>query len=402
MKRLFSVILAVIFALSLCGCVNELPDSSGDISFLLLGDSIADGYSVADNPSYQYANKVAQKMGYTLINDAVSGDDTDDLLTKIQDETATQQHIRHADIIGISIGGNNLLHLSAAKIAKLTVQGADGDEAKALLSGLKKGVSDIFGEIRKLNEKSPIYLQTVYNPFCGTSNVLYKAFEPTVAQLSKKAKAIFEEICSADKNAKTVDIYSLFKAHYDETEKTDYIFTDCIHPSKAGNDVIANEYINQFTADTNSGKLPKPTSYESHPLKSDCKISARYEMSSAAKDDNSVVFSGESGKACDGILLSGDIPKKAIGITFSVQASQTDRLGVMGLCGETAEDEHIFDTDSVYRVSSDETTQVRVIFGDHFSVNDGEDAPKIESLLIYLKIGGNNCTLSDIRYIIGE
>lgn len=400
MKKIFSLILAAMLALSLCGCTNTLPDSSGDISFVLLGDSIADGYAVADNPSYQYANIIADQMGYTLINDAVSGDDTDDLLTKIKDEQPTAEHIRNADVIGISIGGNNLLHLSAAKIAKLTVQGSDGEEAKSLLNGLKKGVNDIFSEIRNLNPNSPIYLQTVYNPFCGTTSLLYKAFEPTVANLSSKAKAIFEDICKNDSNAKIVDIYSLFKQHYDETKKTDYIFTDWIHPSKAGNNAIAVQYINQLKADTQSGALPMPKNYECQQLNDNCKISARFDSSLASIDNNSIVFSGESGKAYDGFLLNDDIPKNAIGITFSVQASQTDRLGIMGIGGKNVDDKHIFDTDCVYRVSGDEKVSVRVIFTDHFSINDGESIPKIESLLIYLKNGGESCTVSDINYIL--
>ena len=103
-------------ALALCLCLTLLPTGAvaAPVSYVALGDSIAAGYGLVgyagdySNPSGCFPALIAQAQGYSLNNLAISGDDTSDLLEKMQ-TSRYQNALKNADVISVTIGSNDLL-----------------------------------------------------------------------------------------------------------------------------------------------------------------------------------------------------------------------------------------------------------------------------------------------------
>ena len=106
--RTASVLTACIMsAVCIATVLPEATASAAEKKMLVLGDSISAGYGLA-NGELGYYDYVAEYGGYSMTNLAVSGDTTVDLLEVIAKDN-TQKAVKDADLICISIGGNDLL-----------------------------------------------------------------------------------------------------------------------------------------------------------------------------------------------------------------------------------------------------------------------------------------------------
>lgn len=162
-----------------------------------LGDSIATGYLLDDPTTQGYPYKIANYMNMNLNNAAINGETTSELLTLLdgQDSNSEGSHVveyvSNADIVTVSIGGNNLLHPTVAalnmgvpggdvtkasfsQIISATLALASGSQYQYLSDNLKLGVDsfnndfpEIIKKIHTINPNAKICVSTIANPIEG-------------------------------------------------------------------------------------------------------------------------------------------------------------------------------------------------------------------------------------------
>jgi lysophospholipase L1-like esterase len=241
MKKIISLFIVLILLIVSIPVINA--DTEETDKLLLLGDSIAYGYGI-DNNSDKYGNIVAKDYDFDLINDAVVGDETADLLKLINKDTTVQEHIKSADTIVVSIGGNDFLGLrynfAVSDLADIISKGADSTVLVNMLDGVKKNISLIHKGIRKLNENVKIVLQTVYNPFQGKSDAFTTMLCQVVELVRKDFTQIYFDEAKDDDYMSIADIESTFRNYYDNNSGgAEIVQSDYVHPSVQGHRMIA-------------------------------------------------------------------------------------------------------------------------------------------------------------------
>lgn len=162
--------------------VSAAPKSktTTSVSYVALGDSIATGTvtqftTITSYVTYFYQHLQSyygRRVTVKLTNLSHDGDRTNELLLKLQTDSTVRSAVTNANVITISIGGNNLMQ--AASIPGFT----SIDPAK-----LDQGLRDfndqwpqIINAIKALNRKNAkIIVATVYNPYDINEPVGYEA-----------------------------------------------------------------------------------------------------------------------------------------------------------------------------------------------------------------------------------
>lgn len=146
-------------------------DTVKDNLYLALGDSIATGtlHNFARVTSYTgYLYQTLRKRGYQtrMMSLAQDGDTTRELLYKLG-QNWFQGWVRHADLITLSIGGNNLMR--AASIPGFT--SVCVPKAEAGVCAFCSDWEKIIERLRVLNPHCSLIIMTVYNPYNHTQNL---------------------------------------------------------------------------------------------------------------------------------------------------------------------------------------------------------------------------------------
>ena len=249
MKKIIACILC---AALLCTALAVFVSAAAKpTKFLVLGDSIAAGSGVmTDRERFAYAWIVADAKGWELTNYGAGGDCSFDLLRKVKEDKNIRQAIREADVINVSIGGNNLLH--AEDFYGLIYEGLLGDYSQ--LEPIHEIIRDDFYNtipvIRKLNPDALLVVQTLYNPvFPILPQSLYKAYGEAVRGINASIYDYLDENPGAYVVA---DVYGEFLRRYGT------MFFDMTHPSFIGHAVIA-----QVLLDTIDGtETAQPTLFD--------------------------------------------------------------------------------------------------------------------------------------------
>lgn len=223
LKKALAVLLAVITVFSVLAVSAA---AAGRKNYVLIGDSIAYGQGIANSQDACYGKIVADTNGYNYANYAVDGY-TSSALLKYLDVDFVAAGIKKANIISVSIGGNDFL---TSNIAGLLISGKFGSGSKFDSIGEKfsANFAAIISKIKKLNSSAAILVQTVYNPSRGFFSDVYQKGADTI-------NGAIRSYLSAHKGAFViVDVASAFAGHARE-----YIAADTIHPNAKGNLVIA-------------------------------------------------------------------------------------------------------------------------------------------------------------------
>ena len=104
-QRILSVLLCAALLLSL---LSLSAGAAKQTRYLVLGDSIAYGSGLSNPKEAVWGKIVADTNSFAYENYAVPGHTTANLLRRMETE-AVREAIGSADIISISIGGNNFL-----------------------------------------------------------------------------------------------------------------------------------------------------------------------------------------------------------------------------------------------------------------------------------------------------
>ena len=272
--------------LTLCLAAALLPTTAlaaeGAKTYLALGDSITTGYAPGGTTvARPFADQVAAEYGYTLVNRAQDGETTASLLAKLE---AEEIDVTGADLITISIGGNDLLQALYHTVAAYAASGATGS-VEETLAQLMTGTADaaawqamsvvlqnfagsetvadavaaagvnlaaILTAVKTANPTARIILLNQYNPY---SHVEGAALEALVSTVDTGVQALNTGLAAVAKAAgvTVADIYTPFAAAAENPCNANLAgasgFSIDIHPNQTGHDLIAAT-LNQLLAES--------------------------------------------------------------------------------------------------------------------------------------------------------
>ena len=222
-KKGLILLLALVFAFS---CASVAASAVGEgLHYVVLGDSIAAGSGLRNPGEANYGRIVANTNGYTYQNFGLNGQRTSGLLSQL-DRGDVADAVRRADIISISIGGNDFFtQNSPGLFFEVTFQYFG--RVNSIASDMRRNFAGIMEKIRGYNPDATILMQTLYNP------TIYP-FRFVVAEATGRVNSMIYDYLNDHPGAyHIVDVAGAFGA--DPT----YICIDTIHPNAKGNEKIA-------------------------------------------------------------------------------------------------------------------------------------------------------------------
>lgn len=231
MKKLTAIILSLVMiftVFSICGCAeNEKP------FYLVLGDSIAFGSGLTNSREACYGKIVADTNGYDYVNHSIPGHTTTNLINRLN-EDAVISDLKKADIISISIGGNDFLMSNLIGLMFDSIVKADYTEYDRIAEGFYTNFCKIVEIINSHNADAVILMQTLYNPQSGYLRAPYQ-------EGADRINAAIERFNT--ENPGEIVIVEVGKAL--GNDMANYA-DDEIHPSAAGNEIIAKVIIDKL------------------------------------------------------------------------------------------------------------------------------------------------------------
>lgn len=248
-KKIISLVLALIMVLSLA-VPSLAAEEAKKTKFVLLGDSIAQGFGLGEEPADWYAlgygKIIADANGYDYVNHAIGGHTTYNLNARLQ-EDAVIKDVAEADIIAVSIGGNNFLLGGLYQMIIEALLFKKYDLADEIADEFYVDFGLALDKIKALNPDAQLMVQTLYNP---RDDIFGEVYQYAVDLLNSNIRKIAEERKGA---YIIVDVYTPFVGH------TEYIQDDQIHPNETGHYVIASEYLKVLKS-LGLGEADKPLS----------------------------------------------------------------------------------------------------------------------------------------------
>lgn len=145
---------------------DDSQDYKKSVHFVAVGDSLTEGVGdetkrggyvplVADALQQKYELTSVEKDNY-----GVSGERSDQILKRVKKDSDLRNSLASADIITMTVGGNDLFQAFQKNLTAKTAKQFDRSIKK-----YGKQVQDILSEMRELNSKAPIYIVGIYNPY---------------------------------------------------------------------------------------------------------------------------------------------------------------------------------------------------------------------------------------------
>lgn len=231
MKKFLALIMAVLMALTVA--VPAFAEDNA-LKYVVLGDSIGYGAGVLNSDEACFGRIVADTAGFEFKNDAVNGYRTSDLIAHLDKENI-KADIAEADIISISIGGNDFLR---GDMSSLIAEASSGDYSRfdEIADEFYVNFCTIIKKIKALNPDAVILVQTLYNPG-------YESIREVYQQGADRLNAGYRRYLKENRNAyELLEVADAFVGH------SEYVAADYIHPSAEGNVVIAGIVLKKLNA----------------------------------------------------------------------------------------------------------------------------------------------------------
>lgn len=231
--------------------VNSGDNTSRVVRYTALGDSIAYGYGIEDREKESYVGKVkayleTQFDQVIVTNFGTNGLQSGELLSILTDE-AQEEHdryratLKYADVITLSVGSNDLLHLIRLDMDEEEIMEDGGKCFEDACRRFAVTFPAIIKEIRKINPDAKIYANTVYNPAKGLHlyHGIYGAAEYYIGLLN--------EVIRNTEGIRVVDVKKAFDDQEDSMINVSLNGREIDpHPSREGYDLIAKIVIKEM------------------------------------------------------------------------------------------------------------------------------------------------------------
>nr|WP_236674627.1 SGNH/GDSL hydrolase family protein [Enterococcus sp. BWR-S5] len=136
------------------------------VKYVAIGDSLTEGVGDLTNSGGFIpivAKDIQEKFQLNAVeieNFGKNGDRSDQILKRIKKSEDIQKQLGEADMITLTVGGNDLMKVIKGDVFKLTIDSFDKP-----LASYQKQMTSLLDEIRKYNEEAPVYVLGIYNPF---------------------------------------------------------------------------------------------------------------------------------------------------------------------------------------------------------------------------------------------
>lgn len=137
------------------------------ISLVAVGDSLTQG--VGDQSEGGYVGQIKamlekkQNLTVSTTNAGKSGDRSDQILARINKSKTLQKQIANADVITVTVGGNDLLQTLEGSITSTSTAKNNSTVAKAQTEYAAK-LKKLFDKLQGLNKNASIFVFSIYNP----------------------------------------------------------------------------------------------------------------------------------------------------------------------------------------------------------------------------------------------
>lgn len=236
MKKVLCIVLAALLAVV---CLTPAFAAEEDrISYVLLGDSIAEGYGVMNSDEACYGRIVADTNGYEYHNFGYSATDSGELIERLQRWSEWSYYrsvFEEADLISLSIGANDYFdNDDVYRLAVGAFFGVNNRKLNAIADRYYENLCVIIDLLRAFNPDVTILLQKVYCVWYGAAAHIFRA-------CASRVNAAVDRYAAAHPGAVVVcDISSAMNGHPEN------LADDCVHPNALGNIAIARVVLRQL------------------------------------------------------------------------------------------------------------------------------------------------------------
>ena len=234
------------------------------ITYVALGDSIAAGGPTTFSYVDLVADAARSVLGdVELRNLAVNGWTSGDVLGQIRGSRSAREAVRGADLISITVGGNDLLRAMRSAVDG-AYRGRDpiGSIATAVARFEETWLA-ILDELVSLRSPAEAAMRATnyYDPLPG--NPQFRGYlRPEVARWAERfAREQNRGICreAADRGFRCADLYGAFNAEGEESPAARGLLAwDGFHPSEAGQRLIAETVVSLGFEPLASGRRAAP------------------------------------------------------------------------------------------------------------------------------------------------
>ncbi|MBE6773849.1 MAG: SGNH/GDSL hydrolase family protein [Ruminococcaceae bacterium] len=230
MKKISKHLALLMSILMLAMCLSVGASAADKPFYVVLGDSIAYGSGLSNPVDACYGKIIADTCDFDYANHAIPGHTTNNLIARLSEE-AVLADVAKADIISISIGGNDFLMNDLVGLMFDSMVKGDYSEFDRIGEGFYANLCEIIRIIRDANDSALILMQTLYNPQQGYLRAPYQQGADRInAAIYRFAEENPGEITVVDAGTALGDDAANFAG-------------DDIHPSAAGNEIIAAEIL---------------------------------------------------------------------------------------------------------------------------------------------------------------
>ena len=218
---------------------------SNKITYISLGDSLAQGKNPYGNIDYGYSDYVKDyleknnKLRYYTKDFATDGYRITDILNDIElnkkikigkTEEGIKTILRRSNLVTLSIGSNDIFYKTKNNLISVS-----NDELNKYINDLIRDYDNLLNEIKKYF-KGDLIIIGYYNPYINTSSERIRILENNFLYINEQM------IKLADKyDCEYINIYEIFR------ENPDYLPNkNNIHPSKEGYKQISNLIIEKI------------------------------------------------------------------------------------------------------------------------------------------------------------
>lgn len=230
MKKITKHVALLLSILMLTMCLSVGAYAQDKPFYVVLGDSIAYGSGLANPVDACYGKIIADTCDFDYANHAIPGHTTNNLIARLDEEIVITD-VAKADIISISIGGNDFLMNNIIGLMFDAIVKGDYSQFDSIGEGFYANLCEIIGTIREVNADALILMQTLYNPQEG---YLREPYQQGADRINAAIRRYAEE------NPGNITIVEVGAALGYDAEN---YAGDDVHPSAKGNEIIANEIL---------------------------------------------------------------------------------------------------------------------------------------------------------------